>query len=516
MQILFTSPEIYVIILIILILFCISIVYFIFIFKKSKFCITLLNDDIHSLEKDIEELESNKNELIKKLDVLKDEIIELHKEKKQKVEEYNNIIKQLNNEKKKYEITLNDKIEEYKKIDKETIKLQHLKKQAQEIDKKILKWEEIKSLYIEDKEKLQNLQSKIDLYSRIDEFIEYGFFENPQFLYETSERFTVEIRNIREKQKILIRNNQAVTGPENPYLGNFHILGKASNEQKKLVLRSFNIECDFLISKVSPANFERTIKRIVDIANSLEKQMIDLRFGISEEYISLKIEECKLQYQYALLKKEEIEEQRRIKEQIREEQRAQKEYEREILLAEHEEKTYKKLLERAIEDAKYAQGKELEQAKLQVKHLKIQLAEAIKKAERAKSMAEQTKQGHVYIISNIGSFGEDIYKIGLTRRLDPMERVRELGDASVPFSFDVHAMIASEDAPALERALHKAFDDKRVNAVNFRKEFFHITLQEIYNKTIELTGKDNDFIMTVLAEEYYQTQRLRKKSITND
>lgn len=123
-------------------------------------------------------------------------------------------------------------------------------------------------------------------------------------------------------------------------------------------------------------------------------------------------------------------------------------------------------------------------------------------------MAQQTKKGHVYVISNLGSFGENVYKIGLTRRLDPAERVRELGDASVPFSFDIHAMIASDDAPALENQLHKEFAHRRVNAVNLRKEFFRVSLDDIRKKVEAVTGKESDFVMTILAEEYYQTQRM--------
>ena len=124
-------------------------------------------------------------------------------------------------------------------------------------------------------------------------------------------------------------------------------------------------------------------------------------------------------------------------------------------------------------------------------------------------MAEQTRRGHVYVISNIGSFGEEVYKIGLTRRLDPLDRIRELGDASVPFLFDVHAIIFSEDAPALEAALHQRFHHARVNAVNRRKEFFNVSLDEIRSAAMELAGDEIDFRTTVAADEYYETRRLK-------
>ncbi|WP_210403032.1 GIY-YIG nuclease family protein [Thalassospira sp. MCCC 1A01428] len=125
-------------------------------------------------------------------------------------------------------------------------------------------------------------------------------------------------------------------------------------------------------------------------------------------------------------------------------------------------------------------------------------------------MAEQTRKGHVYIISNIGSFGENVYKIGLTRRLDPMDRVKELGDASVPFPFDVHAIIYYDDAPALEAALHREFSHSRVNAVNLRKEFFRVDLDKIRAATNKLTEREAEFRTTIVAEEYYETKRLQE------
>ena len=157
-----------------------------------------------------------------------------------------------------------------------------------------------------------------------------------------------------------------------------------------------------------------------------------------------------------------------------------------------------------------AQANEQERSEMEqrIAILEQQLAEAEAKEERAKSMAEQTRKGHVYVISNIGSFGEDVYKIGLTRRLEPMDRVKELGDASVPFPFDVHAMIYTDDAPALETALHREFHSQRVNAINLRKEFFNVDLEEIKDAVEKIAGVDAEFKMTALAEDYYESLRL--------
>lgn len=130
-----------------------------------------------------------------------------------------------------------------------------------------------------------------------------------------------------------------------------------------------------------------------------------------------------------------------------------------------------------------------------------------KKMERAKSRAQETKLGYVYVISNIGSFGKDVLKIGMTRRLEPMDRVKELGDASVPFTFDVHALIESDDAPNLESTLLRVFDTKRLNRVNRRKEFFRISIDDIEK---ELEKMDIDALISRVpgADEYYQSQKI--------
>jgi hypothetical protein len=283
---------------------------------------------------------------------------------------------------------------------------------------------------------------------------------------------------------------------------------KILNGQVKLMLTAFNIECDMLIGKVSPSSFGRTLERIEKLANNLEKSAATLECGFDIDYIELKFEECKLQYQYTLKKQEEIAEQKLIKEQIREEQRAIKEFEKAIAEAEKEEKMYRNLLDKAQQELAQANEQERSEMEQRIAILEQQLAEAEAKEERAKSMAEQTRKGHVYVISNIGSFGEDVYKIGLTRRLEPMDRVKELGDASVPFPFDVHAMIYTDDAPALETALHREFHSQRVNAVNIRKEFFSVDLEEIKDAVEKIAGVDAQFKMTALAEDYYESLRL--------
>lgn len=409
---------------------------------------------------------------------------------------------------------------ELDKINEETAELQVLKGQDNALKKSIQEQQatlestkstldELNSSIEKCELELEELMGDLDLYSRLDEYTAHGHFEMPQYLYESSTRFAEEIKDVRQQQKDMIKDKTAITFPESTVISNDKSFNNSIlNGQVKLMLNAFNIECDLLIGKVSPSSFGRTLERIEKLANTLEKSAATLECGFNIDYIELKFEECKLQYQYTLKKQEEVAEQQLIKEQIREEQRAIKEFEKAIADAEKEEKMYRNLLDKAQRELANATEQQRSEMEQRIAILEQQLAEAETKEERAKSMAEQTRKGHVYVISNIGSFGEDVYKIGLTRRLEPMDRVKELGDASVPFPFDVHAMIYTDDAPALETALHREFNSKRVNAVNLRKEFFNVDLESIQEAVEKIAGIQAEFKMTALAEDYYESLRL--------
>ena len=140
-----------------------------------------------------------------------------------------------------------------------------------------------------------------------------------------------------------------------------------------------------------------------------------------------------------------------------------------------------------------------------------ELSEIDKSMKDIDYRAANARAGYVYIISNVGSFGENVYKIGMTRRLEPMDRVDELGDASVPFNFDVHAMIFSDDAPSLEAALHKAFEDRKVNMINTRREFFNVTLDEIEEVVKKNYDKTVEFTRLAPAEQYRESLKIKEK-----
>jgi hypothetical protein len=209
------------------------------------------------------------------------------------------------------------------------------------------------------------------------------------------------------------------------------------------------------------------------------------------------------------LREQEREEQRRIKEQIREEEKARREYERAQKEAAKEEDVIRRAMERAQKEIAQATDSQRAKYEAQLQELALRLQAAEEKNQRALSMAQQTKRGHVYIISNVGSFGEEVFKIGLTRRLEPLDRIRELGDASVPFEFDVHALIVSDDAPALERSLHRHFLAAQLNKVNPRKEFFKASLSVI-RAEVEKLGIQANWTMVAAAAQFRESQAIER------
>ena len=258
---------------------------------------------------------------------------------------------------------------------------------------------------------------------------------------------------------------------------------------------------------VTSSNLDSSMKKVEQIFNSLEKIKID----VPEEDKKKFRDKITDSFKAEVTRDEGKRQQQIIKEQIREEQRALAERDQEIKNLERQ--TLQ--IELALEKAKKQFNDE---HSIEVENLKHQLAEAIEKTQRAKSQAELTKAGHVYVISNIGSFGEDVFKVGMTRRLEPMDRVKELSDASVPFPFDVHMMIACDDAPTLETTLHEHLDEFRVNQVNMHKEFFRVPLETIANLIQTHHGKISyratpeafEFVESRIKIENKNTQNIKK------
>jgi hypothetical protein len=384
-----------------------------------------------------------------------------------------------------------------------------------EIEKQI---EELRSSYRTKKIIFDELEEALSIYKDDMDFAEMGFYA-PHFDFDTSESFQNAIRANRQHQKDMLRVRTALGAI---YCATEWIVGGSKSEGKKMTTRginmtarAFNGECDAAIANTNFKNVGTMEARIYKAFDTLNKLNEVNQIHINHAYRDLKIEELHLTFEYRAKKQEEKEEQREIRAQMAEERKALAEIERAIREAEEEERRAQKALDKARKEMteKLAKMNAEQASKYQEKINVLQdaLNEAELKGQRALSMAQQTKRGHVYVISNIGSFGENVFKIGMTRRLDPQDRIDELGSASVPFMFDVHAMIHSEDAPAMENWLHQHFNEKRTNLVNKRKEFFNVSLEEIKTAVFDVAGNDVDFIETASAQQYHETQAIRKQ-----
>jgi hypothetical protein len=249
------------------------------------------------------------------------------------------------------------------------------------------------------------------------------------------------------------------------------------------------------------------IKHAFDAINKLGSAM---QIELAKPYRELKLEELKLEHEFEQQRRDQQEEQRAIREQQREEAHVQQALERDRKEAEDDEAHAQRALDQAYQDLARAPSSEVAAWRTRIAAVDAELRDARQRKARAILRDDQPRAGHVYILSNVGSFGKTVYKIGMTRRDNPMERILELSE-SVPFSFDVHAMIPSLDAPALEAQLHRQFHHRRVNLVDPRRGFFHVTLAEIeafarsQGIAIQLTKLPE-------ARHYRETLELRRKA----
>jgi hypothetical protein len=350
--------------------------------------------------------------------------------------------------------------------------------------------------------------------------IDLGLYK-PHFTYADSESYKRAIDDIRQEQKDMIRNGRAtICGATltvmKEWQGGKHttvIAGstrdgeRLASQMQKLMLRAFNAESESAIANVSWNNYNVMQARIDKAFEALNKLGAMLQVQLSPPYLNARLQELKLVFESAEKKQQERVEQRRLREEQREEERVQHELQREQEAAEKDATEYEKAIAKAQRDLASARDSEREAMQSRITALEADLAAAIMRKERAIAQAQLTKAGHVYIISNIGAFGEGVVKIGLTRRLEPEERIRELGDASVPFPFDTHALIYSENAPELEAKIQERFWGQRLNWSNDRKEFFKVDLHEVQNALTEF-GLQTELLMVPEARDYRETLAL--------
>jgi len=292
--------------------------------------------------------------------------------------------------------------------------------------------------------------------------------------------YKARLATVKDKMKAMVRAGDAVLTPVAWTVnGSARSGAKMLRDHSRLMLRAYNTEADNLVRTMRPYRLDSAIERLNKSREMITRLGKTESISISDDYHELRIEELELTADYQNKLEEEKELARAERERQREEQAAQREFEREKARLEKERAHYRSALDRVQGNGDAAKAEEL-RAKLD------QIEVAIDGVERREA---NTRAGYVYIISNIGAFGDHMIKIGMTRRLEPQDRIRELGDASVPFRFDAHALIFSEDAVGLETRLHHELDDRRVNRVNLRREFFYATPAEVREVLEKIGGQ---------------------------
>lgn len=388
---------------------------------------------------------------------------------------------------------------------------------------------------------IQELKARIISLEEEELMQSFGFYK-PMYECADSTAYKLLLDQIRDRQKAMVKERKAlrsdtVFSVENDKAGG----KKVVRNLEKLTLRAFNSECDATIDKVTFSNLDAIAARITKAYQDLNEVCQPVGISITQVFLNSKIEELHACYEYQVKLKEEREEQRKIREEMREQARIAKEIEDSKKKIEKEETHFNQIiadlqtrmeaasaaekaqiadLQTRMEAASAEERKQMvalqqikeaavaaERAQYEAKlhEYKEQLASVNKDKEEVLYREQSTRAGYVYIISNLGSFGEHVFKIGVTRRLEPQERIDELGDASVPFDFDIHAMIFSEDAPSLEGALHEHFADRAINKVNPRKEFFRVSLDEIESVVRTHHDKIVEFTKIARAEDYRLT-----------
>lgn len=313
---------------------------------------------------------------------------------------------------------------------------------------------------------------------------------------------STELRQIRNELKTLASSGEAVTAFESEPLPT--AAGKAKQLKKniaRLALRCFNAEVENIIKAVTAKNVQASADKIGKAADAISRLTKPLDISIGFEYQYLKGRELELAGQVEQAREIEREEQRAMREAMREQAQAEAELEAKKRALLKERKHFENVLARI-----QATGDAERVAEIQAELDQIDAGIADVDYRKA-----NTRAGYVYVISNMGSFGERMVKIGMTRRLDPMDRVRELGDASVPFGFDVHALFFTEDALDVERQLHEAFAQQRVNRVNLRREFFYATPAEVHEALDGIAGDVLEFNEEAEAKQYYTSLQIAKE-----
>ena len=425
----------------------------------------------------------------------KKKITEYCEAKKKEADNYCVIQKEEN---KKYYAEERQKASDYyfEKMNDVDIECNIKKREAEELIRKTEEYCNNKRNSVKELEQeIKDLKREVDILEK-NIFIKYADISIDDKV--TSEEYKNELTILQLKEKDLIKSNNAlvITSLDGK---------KVLNNNIKQILRCFNAEIAIILNAVTVKNIDTSRNKIQRSFEILNRIFETDGVALSYDFLDIKFEQLHLIYSYMLKSEEEKETQRAIREKLVEEQKVLKEIEREKIKLEKEEKQFKNEISKLMSYLKKSSDIEKQLYIDKIKELEGRLKELEKDKTNVLEREQNTRAGFVYVISNIGSFGENIYKIGMTRRLEPMERIKELSSASVPFEFDVHAMIFSEDAPRLEKILHQTFEENRVNKVNLRKEFFNVDIAKIEKVVKENHNATVDFKLFAEAEQYRQS-----------
>lgn len=353
-------------------------------------------------------------------------------------------------------------------------------------------------------EQLDLQQNIVDLR---DEVIlqEVGVYEYRHSM-ENADEYKQALGELRKEIKDLVKAGRAARSDS----GGWTVNGSEREGQKmvrnvsKLLLRAYNNEADVLVDKLRPFRLDAAIARL-DKSQAAINRLGAQPMGISitDQYHRLRIEELELAADWLAKKEEEKEEAKAERARLREEAKARKEIEAERARLAKEQAHYAAVVERLRADGENAE---------QTTEMEAKLAEIEDALSTVEQRVANTRAGHVYVISNVGSLGDQMVKIGMTRRLDPMDRVRELGDASVPFPYDLHALVFSDDAVALEQSLHDQFAQQRVNLANLRREFFYVNPADVKRALMDsgLLAVVTEFVEEPEAEQWHVSENTRR------
>jgi hypothetical protein len=328
----------------------------------------------------------------------------------------------------------------------------------------------------------------------------------PVFCHTDSESLKKNVRDVRLRQFEVIKTGGATASYSDwTWFGSKSKGDEMLRAYNWLLLRAFNAEFDAIRKQMRYATKDTAVGKLSKLSDVLANLGETAGCYVTHQYLSLKYEELNIWWKELERKELEKKEKKRQKDILRRQAKEKIPDTEDI----EEAISYKYSdVKRAREIAKSLVGFDAEQAQAAIEKMEAEIKALEEKFARATSQAQLTRAGYVYVISNIGSFGEGVVKIGMTRRLEPMDRVRELGDASVPYRFDVHALIFSEDAPTLERTLHNHFSERRVNADNLRKEFFKASPEEV-SEVLSKLGIEGDWYFDAEAREHHESELLR-------